>query len=238
MNPGPPSPLERSQAGAFGLIGALMALLTLVTVVAAVLIFTIDEGPNNVGRGFLMLGISLFTALISATTFWMARRPARVPRPPEHADAGWSRGRLGPAWTDWLSLVVPPLLIGVPVVLVRDEPLDAAAFAAVLLGVGFLELIVVVALVIARREHVRVQLDPGGLRVTRRGGAQEVLRPGELCEVRLDRISIRGMTVGVLELHRTSGPSIRFREPMSAPLPDIARSCATHMNVPLTGGWS
>jgi hypothetical protein len=235
-----PSPLHRSETGAFQLIGGLVALLALVTAAGAVLIFTIDDAQNSAGRGLGMLGISSVCGALSALLFWLAKRPASTPsaravdltRPPPAE--GWSRGRLGSAWHDWLAPLLPLVLIALPILLLREAPLDLEALVGLGLVVGFFELIVISVTLVSRREHVRVQLAPEGLLITRRSGSAELVARGQLREVRLETRTVRGFSFGTLELHRTSGPPITFREPMSAPLAEIAHACAAHMQAPLS----
>jgi hypothetical protein len=230
-----PSPLHRSESCAWRGIGALLSLLALVTAVAAVLIFTIDEAPNPAQRGAAMLGITALVGALSGACFLQAGRPSSAPhaRPPDLAapppSGGWHRRRLGPAWTDWLVAAFPVALVAAPILLARSAPLGKSDLAALGLIVGLLELVIVPVLMLGRREYVELRLDPEGLRVKRRSGAGELIRPGELSAVLLETQTSRGISFGTLVLRRTTGDSIAFREPMSAPLPEIAHACTAHM---------
>ncbi|MCC7537619.1 MAG: hypothetical protein IT379_15455 [Deltaproteobacteria bacterium] len=231
-----PSPLERSSASGLKLLAGLLALLALVLGGAAVLVLTIDESPNPVGRGMLLAGLATGVALLAGALLWWSRRSGRASSavaptgrvPPE----GWRRLRLGPAWTDWLALLFAPL-VGAAIVALRTAPMDGDAWSAVLLVVGVLELIVLPAWILGRRELVTLRLVPGGVVAERRDGARVALGRGDLREVRLVTRHVRGFALWTLELHRATGATLVFREPMSAPLDEIARLTASHLGLPL-----
>ena len=240
------SPLEQSLARSGSLLGWLLALLTVVLVFAAVLVFTIDESPNPVPRGFLLLGLAAFTGGIGVFARWILRRPPPVARAAPgvplgvSASAEWTRRRLGPAWMDWGALALPLVLVALPLVLLRKVPFDQEAVLGVALIVGLIELPILLVMIPGRREPTKLTLLADGLQVTRRSGKQTIIGMGELEELRLDvlRMDLRGgaMEVGTLILKPTNGKEIRFREPMSEPLPPIANACAQHMRVEVVCG--
>lgn len=226
-----PSPLERSEARGLGALVGLLLSLAGVMNIAAVLIFALDEGEDVVERGLLMAALAGATGATAGGLSWWSRRPRTAPVVAA-VFGRWRRRRLGPAWTDWLAPAIP-VALGGGLIGLREAPMDADAWLGTALVVGFLELVVVPAFVVARRELVGIDLVPEGVRLSRRSGREALLRRGEVARVRLASRTVRGFSFGILEIHPASGRPLVLREPMDAPLGEIARAVAAHLGVPL-----
>jgi hypothetical protein len=230
------SPLARSETRAVSLLEGLLWLLASILGAASALIFTIDEAPHPVERGLGMVGLAATVAVIALGLRWLRRRPPAVLAHPVPLGGvppnGWHRMRLGPAWVDWLAPLIPVGLVG-SICVVREGPLDLDAVGAICFLLGVLEALVLPAVLLARRELVALQLTPEGLELRRRGGGRVIVRGGELAAVQLRVQSMRGTQFGELVLRRREGAPLSLREPMSAPLDEVARFTARHMRAPL-----
>jgi len=226
-------------------IAGMLALLTFVMLVAAVLILTRDEQANASERGLLMLGLAAFCGALVVFVFWLGHRSPSVP--PTGAAGplalpvatAWQKPGRGRPHRDWLALLLPFVLISLPVVLLRPGPVDLEGLAAAALLGAFVDLLVIPKLILNHLQYVRLRLDPLGLLVTRGSGASVLIQRGELRDVQLQTadMGLDSAEYGTLVLCPTTGKPVVFREPMSAPLPDIALACARHMGVPLSGTW-
>ncbi|MBM4360740.1 MAG: hypothetical protein FJ096_21750 [Deltaproteobacteria bacterium] len=155
--PAPPSsPLERSMREGTNVLSVLLYLLAGVLAVAMILVWTLDEASNSFDRGWMLCGLSLTMAALGSGLQRAMNRPAPpAPSPIEPASTyRFRRLRRGPAWTDWLVPLVPVLIVLPLFLLALDKrpPLEALGGALFLLAV--LELLVLPALVVARREWV------------------------------------------------------------------------------------
>jgi hypothetical protein len=101
-----------------------------------------------------------------------------------------------------------------------------------------LELVILPAIVVARREWVALELHPQGVVVTRRSGTSRLIPFGQLRLVRLGIGTTRQFQYGTLELDVGEKAPLVLREPMSHPLPAIASLLVWHMRVPLDDRWS
>lgn len=235
------SPLRTSRNGALVFLAVLFFVLTLLLGVAAVLTW-IEDAADAAQRTAWLVGLAAAMLGLGLLLLWLARRP---PSPtPAHEAAPtdrFERRLLGPAWTDWLGLALPPLIVGLPILglgLGEDarRPLDEAALLA--FGVtALLELLIVPAVVVARREWVALELRPEGIVVRSRGGLARVIPRGGLRAVRLAVRPGRNVSFGVVELDVGERAPIGLREPMTRELPVIARAVSAHMQAPLHDGW-
>ncbi len=239
----PNSPLRASNRSAFWLLAALAFLLALVLAIAMVLTWTIDEAADAYERGFALLGLTLVMTFVGGLLVWFGRRPPPAPRAADAAPTDrFERRLLGPSWTDWLGLAIPPLLIGLPMLglgLSAEHPRPVEEVVLGALGItGLLELLIAPAVLHARREWVAIELRPEGLVLLTRGGAARFVRRGELRQVRLAVRAARNFQFGVLELDLGVAAPITFREPMTRELPQIAQAIGAHMQAPLYDGWA
>lgn len=233
----PKSPLESSMRQGFSVLAGLIGVLAAILLGSAILTWTLEEGAGARGAA-LAAGAGLLALLA-----WGLARRGRARR---EASAGseptagtprsrWARRRLGPGWFDWASLGLPPILIGLPLLLLSERPV-AEVWPLALGIVGLLELLVLGAVMSARRENVALELSEDGLLVVSRSGSRRLLPRGALVRVVLGTGQVRGFVFGRLELEVGEQRPIAFREPMDAPLELIAEQVAEHMRVPVERG--
>ena len=236
------SPLAESEASGLDLIVFLLFLLSVVLGLGAVLIWTRDEQAGAFERGFWMVGLGVFALSIAQVLRWRVRRmraraatEASAPAaghvradPGQPAATAWRRLRLGPAWTDWLALLMPLILIGLPLFLLAKRK-DLETFAGIGLIVLIVELLVLAHFFAARREPVALALVPGAVLVTYRSGRTRLVRREELARVVLDAQAVRGFAFGRLLLEIHGAKPIVLREPMERPLPEIGQQVADHL---------
>lgn len=226
------SRLQKSLRSGFNLLSALLYLLALVLGVAAVLSWTIDESANALQGGWILLGLCLAVLLLGLFVQWLAGRPAPASAAQDTSPTPvFHRVGLGRAWTDWFALLVPFVVLS-PTFWVSTRPIAESGLAVLALG-GFLDVLILPALLTARREWVSLKLHPAGMVLETRGGRVREVRRGELLAVRLDAGHVRGFAFGVVALDLREGEPVTLREPMSRPLPQLARAVADHMGVPL-----
>ena len=220
----------------FNVLSALLYLLAFVLLVAAVLNWTVDGRPSAIQGGWILLGLSVAVGMLGLGLQWLAGRPPPPPAPQDTSPtAHFHRERLGPAWTDWLALGAFYALLS-PAFFVSVRPLWETALLVFGLG-SALTLLVIPALVMARREWVSLELHPAGLVLRTRGGRTRYVPRGALRLVRLGVGQVRGFQFGTLELDLGERRPITLREPMNRPLPQIAHAVATHMAAPMQNAW-
>lgn len=225
----------------FSVLAGLVGVVAAILLGSAILTWTLEEGAGARGAA-LAAGAGLF-ALVA----WGLARRGRTRR---EAAAGsepaagarrrrWERRRLGPGWFDWVALSLPLVLVGLPLMALSERPLEEV-WPAALAIVGLLQILVLGAVMSARRENVALELSEDGLVVVARSGARRLIPRGALARVVLGTGQVRGFVFGRLELEVGEKRPIAFREPMDAPLELIAEQVAEHMRVPveLGPGWA
>ena len=229
------SPHKATQAQGRSLIAALLYLLGGVFIVGSGLIWTIDEQAGAGSRGALMFGLAAVAFGLAATISWLSRRAMRarlVPRATlPSSQTSWRRTGMGAPWTDWLAPLIPLVLVGLPSVFIAD-PLDAEFAAKMAVLVGFLELFILPFFLIARREFVALELTVDGLVLTQRRGKTRHLPRASVARIDLQTRHNRGFAFHELVIHLAPGLTSRrltVREPMTAPLPDIAQRLDAHL---------
>ena len=228
----PSSPLQGSMRQGLNVLSALLYLLAFILGVATVLTWTIDEGADHYARGWLLAGLCFTMLMLALGLQWFANRPAVPLRPMDTAPTHhFHRTRLGPAWTDWLGPLIP-LLLTAPLALLSQRPMHETILLVLGLA-GFLNLFILPAVFVARREWVSITLHPEGLELRTRGGRVRYVRRGEWCAVRFGVGHVRNFQFGTLEIDLGDRRPITLREPMNRPLPQIAAAVAGHLGIPL-----
>lgn len=243
MIPSAPAPLDASMKAALRFIAFMLAVLALILVAAMILMLSVDESTDHIERSMILAGLAGSCALLSGLVFWLAHRKSSA-RPAGRAIAPstqWQHhSERTPAWTDWLSLLLPAVLVDLPAILLAPDPFSVDSMEGMAVLTVLLDLAILARLVWFRHQWTRIQIDPQGLLIARRNGTTQLLRPGDVQAIHLGTATSDDtgiMIHGTRILRLTTGKDIVFKERMSAPLPGLAKACAAHVNVPVSGSW-
>ena len=134
---------------------------------------------------------------------------------------------MGAPWTDWVAPLIPIVLVALPLLFIIG-PSDPEVIAKLGILVGLLELFVIPAFFLARREIVAIAIAPDGFVLTRRNGSLVTLARRDVSRIELQTRQVRGFAFHEIALHHTRGTT-KIRTPMDTPPPEVVHELERHL---------